>query len=236
MTDQQRMDTLLEFLTNQGADMLHRVFGADSCIASTAIALRVLDYFDVGAFAKPVKASLWTAAAFALLQQRPDDDIDFTGTMPGVYACAIEGTGKVSEGERWDGHLIAVVPLGDEMRLLDMTIGQFARPDKGLNVPKATVVELPQDFDPFTTSSASYIADDGMVLCYTTIPDIDHDGWQRSGDWRDLVGGIRALAALIIKAFRDYEKGYDIAWDWQYGGEHEMCIGHHTIERAVNAS
>lgn len=228
MTDQQRrFRALLEFLLNQGSEMLHNVFGADSCIASTSIALRVLDYFDVGAFAKPVRTSLITALGLQLLQSDPEADL--TGTTPGAYCCAIAGTGAVN-GDRWDGHLVAIVPVGDELYLLDMTVGQFAHPEQGLNVPRACLVELPDDYDVFANSAASFGSSDGVAITYTILTEIDNGSWQDSGDWRDLVGGCRYLAGRIIQAFLDWEKGYDIEWDIRRGqgprGLEGMYVGH----------
>jgi len=226
------IERLLHFLVHKGAELLHEVFGADSCIASTATALRVLDYFEIGAYARPVRASLLTMAAYEVTQR--ETEYDLTGTTPGLYACSIRGTGEVRDnGGRWDGHLVAIVPDGDDQYLLDMTIGQFARPEHGLTPSRAILCPLPDDWDSFAASHVSYMianthtVKDAYVLQYQIMTEHDDEGWRKSGDWLDPMGGIRVMTTTIIRAFKDWDQGYDIRWDITLDdGRKRGSVGH----------
>lgn len=206
VADLEQMSRLLEFLVNQGADACQQVFAADSCIASTNVALTVFDYFEVGAYAKQVKTAVWR--------------------LDNSYALAIEGTGTHSE-KKWDGHLVCIVPVGDDQYLLDMTSAQFSRPEHGLVVPPACVMQLPDDWDSFSTESkVSYaIKGEPEVGIQYQVIDADETGWRSSGDWSDTYGGVKAVAGLIVRAFREKEHGHDIEWDINI--DHQR----HVIER-----
>lgn len=192
MADLPVLARLLHFLAHEGAELCQGMFDADSCIASTNVALKVLDYFDVCAYPKQVRCDFW------LLDQS--------------YGVGIGGSGSHSEA-RWDGHLVIVVPIGDTQVLLDMTSAQFSRPKQGLEVPPALTVELPEEWDSFSTESvASYRIGQDRAMRYIPI-DADETGWRTSGDWTDVHGGVRAAAALIVRAFREKEHGHDIEWE-----------------------
>lgn len=198
MTDLARLNRLLQFVAGDGAKLCQSLFSKDSCIASSNVALKVFDYFDVGAYAKQVKAEAW----------RRD----------GSFGIAIAGTGTWSDN-RWDGHLVVIVPIGDQQFLLDMTSGQLSRPERSLTVPDSMLLELGEEWDSFSTeggiaafATATDDDPDAIAFRYQVI-DTDESGWRSSGDWADSYGGIREAAALIVRAFKEKERGNDIEWD-----------------------
>ncbi len=94
----------------------------DTCIISTAITLDVLAHFGVKARPLVVEFSAMNAYAYqcALRREIPDP-------LPDEY-----WTVGLQSQEGFFGHMVAVA-LGDT--IVDLTIGQAARPDQGIDLP-----------------------------------------------------------------------------------------------------
>ncbi len=195
----------LDALKRTGWPALRQTHRADSCIAATALALAVLrqrGYTD--AYALTVRVRLANAAATAIMAAHPE------GISPAVMArwqqerakLVVIGEADAKMGQvkldtkRFVGHLVTIVPPCEEAPrgiLLDLSIGQAARPDYGLHVGPLTTATSP-DFlegrDELVINRA-----DGSQIAYEAFPGIS--SYTVSPDWQEPKRIAAALAATI---------------------------------------
>lgn len=180
----------------------HEVYHTASCIAQSRIFLDVLDHFGVEAMPLPVRTSVHNDLHMQAIANPALAEI------PGQATVRIKGTGDVDNKidrdtgdsyERWDGHLVVWIP--SIRTLFDPTIGQFSHPELGMPLPNGIVLQPPDDypFDPTDPESMlAFEGDEGQVVQYEPLVDIDHAGWQSCPDWNDQYGLGQRMQAVII--------------------------------------
>jgi hypothetical protein len=103
-------------------------WAADSCIASTAIGIRVLRYFGIDAHPMSVRVAVYNALAARLLNEGVDPgEVKRT---PGAYGVGVgfESTELLADDRphRWPGHL--AILLDDAPWLIDLALDPASRP------------------------------------------------------------------------------------------------------------
>lgn len=171
----------------------------DSCILGTRLAREVLAYFGLPATAVPVRFAVFNPAAWALLEANdgalPDPLPDGAWSV-GVAASGVHGPG------RWDGHLVLRVDVAEPL-LLDVTIDQASRPERGIVLDEPVVAPWP---DRLAADGGPFVFVDGADnrLAYEVIEDTL---WRRSPDWTRGGADLRRLTGLAIRAVRGAETG-----------------------------
>jgi hypothetical protein len=190
-------------------------FAKRSCIASTRIALDVLEYFGVRAEPLPLfvlvlngealdmaEAGMSQAGLQAeMLKYGPDEP----GGPWGI------GVGAVIENSTdWAGHLVVAIP--DERLLLDMSLDQASRPHKGLPFPEEGQV-FPVFDEPWWNGERSRTSFTGRMgerrLALLLDRDCaDPEGFKRSLNWRREGGAdgrraFREVTGRIIRLVKD---------------------------------
>lgn len=134
----------------------------------------------------------WPAAAHSLGVAVDGDAYAERGMVPGGRGGALEPGGSLSEPYRrsgWAGHLVTV---GDGW-LLDLTAGQFARPDRGIVVEDAIAGPLEE-----ASAGVEVDLDEGGILVYRWRPEAAR--WRRTPAWRQDVR--RELVELMVERIR----------------------------------
>lgn len=181
---------LLDRLCEIAPPVMDEFYSDRRCIAATKTAVEVLGYFGISA--RPVKTMTiagnqawekWLAA------DKPEP------TPDEVWA-----VGTDLAGGDYPGHLVAIVDLHGVKNgaLLDLSVGQFSRPERGLLLPRA--VWFPLDAESYDKDRAVIgYADDQTgaesYLVYRFLPERD---WTRAKDWRRKP----ATAGTLIRALR----------------------------------
>ena len=173
-------------ITQAVHDAARPVFREDSCIACTRITIEVCAYFGVPARPQPVKVAAWTARAWELKDTAlPPDQWPREAWSTGIL------TGEQpSRPGRWNGHLVAVTATD----LIDPSLSQLSRPDRGLHLAAAAFTIPPgwQDGE-----QARITLGDGTVLVY--IPVTNH-GYRASPHWSRRSPTIRRVVGAAIRA------------------------------------
>jgi hypothetical protein len=104
----------------------------DCCIESTWISIEVLRRFGAEAVPLPVQVALFNGPAWRLHTLGfPIDGLAWK--TQSAWSVGV-GYGTTSAPDRWNGHLVAIVPTDDGDWLLDLSIGQVHRPGRNLDV------------------------------------------------------------------------------------------------------
>lgn len=147
----------------------------DSCITSARIGAAVLRHFGVLVRLVPVRLLAVTADLYEKYQQGHDLN---DPALKGIgHSVLIQGTGRVSvspDGRRlWNGHVVLV--LKHPATLVDLSIDQASRPEKGLVLDEPVVMPVP-DAQAFRAGEPLAARNhDGTFLLYRVIED---DGWK----------------------------------------------------------
>lgn len=207
-------ETILDALTKIARPVIRTEFNADSCIASTRIALDVLAYFGVKAEAKPVMVVVLNAKAAKLAETMTLDEITKIAQgysmedTEGPWTMMI-GSGRSTRKDRnrkpWSGHLVATIP--DESIIIDLSIDQAARPQKGLD-PTPYWVRIPdRQWWANEVEVLPMLREDGTALLFNNkCP--DPDGYLKSPNWdakNDPEGraSLRLITGQIIRQMKD---------------------------------
>ena len=120
--------TIFETLVNFGREEILRDYSPGGCIASTRIAIDVLDYFKINAKPLSVKVEIFNEAMVKRIE---------AGVHGGSHEERIKwfeedgswgiGIGFGGQPGRWPGHLVALV---ENKWLLDMSLDQANRPER----------------------------------------------------------------------------------------------------------
>lgn len=126
------MNEVIEYLVTEGRRKILAVYRPDSCIASTQIALRVLQAHGATAWPQAVKLDILNAAAREAMEN--DWPMEMA-QKAGAKIIGVDGTGALSAGRGWDGHLVAMTrDSGGTEVVVDLSLDQFARPESGIHV------------------------------------------------------------------------------------------------------
>jgi hypothetical protein len=181
---------VVEALVEKAPALLDTLYSPDRCIAATRHGIEALAYFGIDA--KPLKVMLVTgneAWADWMNAGMPG------GTMPEeAWSLGVDLDSVRPKG--YAGHLVAWLPR--EQMLVDLSLGQFARPDRDMPLPKAAAFDVPEDF--FTHGAAWSVTDDvsgkHVVLVYD--PRTEKD-WLHAPDWQRKP----PLAGTLIRSIRE---------------------------------
>ena len=123
----------------------------DSCIASTAVGIRVLERFGIGAWPVPVHAVAMNAQYVAMMnevatnkEENPDAEMPEEAQRQWMErgAWSVELSNLPSRADGFDGgHLV----IGIKDHLVDLSIDQASRPHKGIPL-EPLAIDCPQSF------------------------------------------------------------------------------------------
>lgn len=166
----------------------------NTCIASTAIGLAILDRFSVRAIPMTVEAVAMNREGYLWSQKgvRPDQWPDDAWSVAvGVRARA---TDVQWVGSGWPGHLVIVVRDPGQPRLLiDLTADQFSRPHKNLVVDGPVFMGIPTGSawtpgEPLFTILDRDQQNPTFISYAPARPgDPEAKRWKDSGSWTDTV-------------------------------------------------
>lgn len=124
--------------------IIRQDFAAASCIASTAITIEVLRLHGISAVPFPCKVLVFNAP-FVQRIEREDRFPDAAETI--VWTTGTDlwsvGLGFSRPHEQHVGHYVA---LAEGRYLIDASIDQASRPEKGINLPPVMVGDVNPDF------------------------------------------------------------------------------------------
>jgi hypothetical protein len=171
--------------------LIRQHFPANSCIASTRIAIKVARTF--GLRARPLAARVWVAneALMALLAKTPDPThaqvLDWKRMGAAGLSIGGEKPARFENG-LWNRHLLAVV---ERQWLVDASIDQ-GNERGGLAVPGVLVARYPEPFEPGPWSKSYWLLD-GTRIDYTFEP--AESSYRTAPDWH-----LRPVAAETARA------------------------------------
>lgn len=137
----------------------------DVCVLATRVGYDVLSYFGVESAPVVVRALAFNPPAVAWVNERgpnvSDEQLEEYNAT-GAWVVAIDEEDHEIPG-RFPGHLVLRVP--SERALVDLSIDQFARPERGIIMPKSAIFDAPDDF--FSDDgAATYGLEGGGRLAY----------------------------------------------------------------------
>jgi hypothetical protein len=135
---------ILEVLQNSLPPLLKKGWRPDCCIAATRVICRVMKHFGIDAQPLPVVLLAYNAAYIKAIQAGDGppthDHEEFLRWCQRLGAWSLGITDEVGG----IGHIVAVLP--GEQLLIDGSIGQISRPEKGLPMPAMLISKLPRGF------------------------------------------------------------------------------------------
>jgi hypothetical protein len=182
---------ILEALVDVAPPLIDRITKpGPHCVLSTRVGQLALAVFGVAAKPFPVELSIFNDA------WRQWGDEGYVGgadeqvrrgaylltNTPNWQGGELPSLNPASGPRPWDGHLVLRV----ENWLIDLDLGQMARPTKGMHLPSAIVAPLDADavdgsFTEQTTGTTTHVAYKPLVAPYA-------EDYRRSKDWtRDTV-------------------------------------------------
>lgn len=177
------LEVVFGALSEVGQPALLESFQPRCCIAAARLAMTVFEWTGYSARPQPMWARAGNAMfSDAVLHSIPLDRWEDAG----VRYVEIDTSGN-SGG--YPGHLVVIV----RDHLVDLSSSQFARPEKGIDVPATVILDLPGDWE---TKPIMKRLDDGGALLYR-VHDVDHD-YRKSPDWRFRSRTERAAVATML--------------------------------------
>lgn len=162
--------------------ILLRHFSKDSCINTTRVLLEVFRALGIPAEACSVRVQLYTAGYIAMAEAKGrmprtrEEMMEWTD-HPDVYSLGIGYGGIDVDPKAWCGHL--AIRIGDG--LLDATLDQADRPERGLILPSVLQLEeMPPEFWMGDTPVANKMSN-GCVVRYEHVP--RSNGYLASPAW-----------------------------------------------------
>ncbi len=172
----------------------------DVCVAATRLGAEVCRYFGIDARPQPVMANAFNQQALDWIEGGRDwpkigdpEEAEFWAA-----GCHIIGIDEEDRGERgrYPGHLVLWLPGREQ--ILDLTIGQFSRPAKGLVLPDGALLPAPR-LHAGEPVAHTFTPDDGQTsaIVYNVR---SGDRFRRGADWRH---NPRLLAGRLIREIRE---------------------------------
>lgn len=166
-----RQDKICKLLCELGREEILKFFKPDSCIASTKVAIKVLQHFRIGARPQAVMLEIMNAKFMELFDQKggypQSKDESQAWLAAGAHLIVIDESGL--------GHIVAIVM---DALLIDLSIDQAHRPHKGVVMTPAAGI-LPS-MASFVTNGVCYEASN----CRISYCPIDNQVFRTSNDWR----------------------------------------------------
>jgi hypothetical protein len=184
-----RVARLLTAYTFQAYPILREYMRADGCIAATRVTLDVFRHFGVRGYPQVVQLDVFNPA-FRLLtnklgrmpteeEARAHDDI-WLVTVGFPRDNELDSLVGFLAG-RWHGHLVALLRLGRRHVLVDASLKQAERPEKGIALPDILTLTVPASF-PQGEPYAIHDVERGCILGYR--PRQEYDPYDSAPDWR----------------------------------------------------
>lgn len=171
---------------------LHLKFCAPSnCVSSSAIACKVLTHYGIAAIPLAVTAVVFSPSFSRWIidhnGEMPDPDGEEMNQIADPLIVKIGGDksggyGSIDEqANTWAGHLVAVGLMGDKTLLIDWSLDQANRPDRGLIIAPLALKHDPK----FVTKGGSVTwqgQDETVVIQYE--PRFGESSFLQVEDWR----------------------------------------------------
>lgn len=204
-------DVVLAHLIRARALMLQH-WRPDTCIASTAIALKVLDHYGIPAQPLVVRAGVYNATLWehivASNGEWPSPEEVESVRERGGWSVMLGwnpnpehegGVGSIDTSRMgWSGHLVAIVqPQREERRgLLDLSLDQATRPEKNIHTRPFLGDQVDQAFLEGNDQLIYTFSDwQGTVVVYQAYPGIT--SYEVSPDWADSRRHTRYVHTII---------------------------------------
>lgn len=159
---------VIRLIEERARPIILKYFGEDSCIASTKVVLGVLATFGIEAQPVVVETLAFNPAMVRRVEAEGRMPVNLDETTRWSSECGSWSVGIGMEADYaahspggWPGHLVAV----SGMTLIDASLGQANRPQRGLYVPPALVMAVTRDFM-LSGKWASWWLEDGSVVMY----------------------------------------------------------------------
>lgn len=184
-------------LCNVGRPMILQDASADSCIASTKIAMEVFEHFGYAPQAIGVKAVVANRMLAEVLDSGAATLTDETSWPPGAW-CVAMGFGD--EGR----HVVCVV---DDL-MLDLSLDQSSRPAKGIELSASTFRIVPE----FLGGEPMGFSHNGTAIVYSRT---FNDGWwKKSPNWQNRDAPLRKkVVGAVIRAVKLPENNQGVSID-----------------------
>lgn len=126
-----------------------------------------------------------------------DPSVPVTEWPSTAWSLGIVGTGeRVPETNGWDGHLVAYVDEADSRWIVDASLDQFSRPQRGIELlPSVFSMPKPWTGDPMIFDKA-----DGTVVVYRAMQ--NPGPWRRAPDWSGHKAAAARAAGAAIRMLR----------------------------------
>lgn len=197
-------EAIREFLLAEVRPAVLGIYKPNSCIATTRVAVNILEYLGV-------KARPWPCALLVANKPGARLLVDGYDLLPdeleqlranGAFAVEVAGTGAwdhVHGG--WDGHMVALGEFDDGAWLLDLSLDQARRSAHHIDVTPtaARVRSIPPD-QPVVARVES---------CLVRWTGIESDDWRQHREWRrdDLTKPITGHLIRHVEAIRSGKPG-----------------------------
>lgn len=158
------------------------------CILAARVAVEIGAYFGVPITARSVKAAAFNKVALDWIGKPLKD------WPKEAWSVGVEGVGN--HGLGYDGHVIAE----SEHWIIDLSVGQFARPKHQLDIPETLVVR--KDDTATADRMLTVLTESG---CQVTYLPYDDTAWMRAPDWykrANWTAEVGAMIRLVKEAMR----------------------------------
>ena len=167
-------DVVVDALCRVGRPIILRYASPDSCIASCRIGMDVLRMFGIRSHPIAVKAAVFNQKGHEFMDSGHPDWV--RQGRDGAHSVGIGYGGP--DPRKWDGHLVLLVR---GRLLLDLSIDQAARPDKGIYLHAFRTV-LPTGF--LEQGSGLVVQNpEGGTISYEL--NLGNRSWKFAPDWRE---------------------------------------------------
>lgn len=203
-----RTRAILDGLTQHARPLILDHYRADSCIASTRVAIEVLRYFGLNAEPLPLLVLAFNAEAARMIEEGADlptvhaETLKYSTDDPGGPWTIAVGTGRQarhSGDEGWAGHLVAAIP--DLKVVIDLSIDQINRPHKTMNFTPVWSIVPEDDWWAGEVNNAFFRTDEDCLLILDRNA-LDPDGYKASTNWTMKDHSKTAIKQIVGQAIR----------------------------------
>lgn len=181
---------LPKLLARVARSILPQHFAPNCCVNGTRIAVEVLRRFDIEARPVATRAVAFNRVAWAHATGRPS---------PKGEAYILDVGSGDATGPGWDKHLVCVAGG----YFLDMSIGQFHRPERGIHQPWPAMAfkKSPAELEAFLTGEGNSVvaSDHGAAIVYE--PHLSDTSYRWLPGW-ELHEGNALVADLVFDAMK----------------------------------
>lgn len=180
LTDAERLKVILRALRKYARPKILKCFNADSCIATTKVAVDVLNHFGYHAKPQPVRVLIYNWKLYSRLN-----------TFDGIFregewsvGLGFEGGKTITQGVgAYAGHLVALLEREKGDYIIDLSLDQASRPHKDIHL-EPSVWYLPKQWRNNEDSDIKVVlkGDKSSLIYYP----IHNDDYLKSPNWTEL--------------------------------------------------